>query len=512
MSATEKELRELHDRLGPVAYQKAMAAACWRAGDLSYSLHATQERARAVMFDAYARGVRRAVWNIARRVGKTRAAVVTAAEKCLAIQRGRVPYAGQTEGTVAGFIEPHLEELAADAPEDVKPEKHEADWVFPSTEARLVMRGCEDRKKANRLRGPSADFAVIDEAGFIPELAYVVRDVMLPQLLTTDGMMLLSSSPPESPEHPFRGFALEAEERGAYMHATVYDAPHLSREAIERAMVEAGGEQSDTWVREYLARFVVDITRAVLVEFDALEEHIVGAVEPPSHRDRYVVGDLGYSDLTVILFAYFDFLRARIVVEDELVLRRPTSDTIHREVARKEFELWGPIKPYLRALDVRGITLADLRKLQPEPDRELERMKVQALPIGEELEEDPARWHSVANDELEAAVNALRLTITRRKLLIHPRCAVTRAHARAGIWNTQRTSFARVVNNEGGHHFDGLAALVYLNRTVRPHRNPEPTGLVGVDVPNSWVHYDRVKQGDRDRYRAAFTKPRMKRK
>lgn len=498
--ATEEELRALHARLGPLGYQKAMAQACWRAGDLSYALHAGQKRAVDTVRAAYARGTRRMVWNIARRFGKSRGAVNLVSEMCLA-KRVRIPYAGMTEGTVAGFIEPHMYDLQADAPDDLRPEKHGGDWVFPSTEAHVVMRGCEDRKKADRLRGPAADAGVIDEAGFIDDLAYVAKDVIMPQLLTTDGFLLLSSSPPRSPEHFFKTFALEAEAQGAYVHGTVYDAPHLSPEAIERQMRDAGGEHSDTWQREYLARFVVDAARAIVPEFESVEPFVVGTVDRPQHFDAYVVGDLGYADLTVLLFAYYHFELALIVVEDEAVLRKPTSDVIHAAVARKERELWGDRKPFLRAVDARGITLADLRKLQPETQDE----EGQAI--------DPARWHAVANDELDAAVNALRVTLTRKKMLIHPRCQVLRAHLRGGTWNAQHTSFARIVNDQGGHHFDGVAAAVYLNRTVRVNKNPNPDPLAGLDLTGKWVHYDRIKDASREgKLRKAFTGQRMKRR
>lgn len=564
--ATEEELRALHARLGPLGYQKAMAQACWRAGDLSYALHVGQKRAVDTVRAAYARGTRRMVWNIARRFGKSRGAVNLVSEMCLA-KRVRIPYAGMTEGTVAGFIEPHMYDLQADAPDDLRPEKHRGDWVFPSTEAHVVMRGCEDRKKADRLRGPAADAGVIDEAGFIDDLAYVAKDVIMPQLLTTDGFLLLASSPPRSPEHFFKTFAIEAEAQGAYVHGTVYDAPHLSPEAIERQMRDAGGEHSDTWQREYLARFVVDATRAIVPEFEAVEPFVVGTVDRPAHFDAYVVGDLGYADLTVLLFAYYHFELALIVVEDEVVLRKPTSDVIHAAVARKERELWGDRKPFLRAVDARGITLADLRKLQPEMQTEgatyvelhstapnaVEGVRYTIESLGGKLEErdgrffivgkssdhervvvamaiqqgyiasagaptdpapiDPARWHAVANDELDAAVNALRVTLTRKKMLIHPRCQVLRAHLRGGTWNAQHTSFARIVNDQGGHHFDGVAAAVYLNRTVRVNKNPNPDPLAGLDLTGKWVHYDRIKDASREgNLRKAFTSQRMKRR
>lgn len=487
MNAPPPNLRELRARIGPAALRRAAAAACWEAGDLSYALHDGQVRAVELVREAHRRGVRRSVWNIARRWGKSRAAVTMSAELCLRhpadARPARIPYAAMTEGTVAEFIAPHLYELGLDAPERLRPEEARGEWLFPSTGSRIVMRGCEDRKKADRLRGPSATFAVIDEAGFIPDLDYVVRSVIAPQLITTDGHLLAASSPPVSPEHPFRSLALEAEERGAYMHAPITSAPHLDPAAVARFCAEVGGEGSAAWRREGLALFVVDETRALVPEFERLEDAVVGVVDRPRFFDAYVVGDLGYVDLTVLLFGYWHFELALLVVEDEVVLRRPTSDDVHRAAAAKERELWGGQEPLVRAVDAPAITVADLRRLQPPtPGRD---------------EDDPARWHAVAHDELEAALNALRLRITRGGIVIHPRCRTLRAHLRAGVWNSQRTSFARVETSDGGHHFDAVAAAVYLNRTVRVDRNPEPAGLEVTDPMNQRVRWDLIRERER---------------
>lgn len=410
--------------------------------------------------ETYQRGIRRAVLNIARRWGKSKCKVVMASETCLRTRRARVPYAAMTEGTVGEFIAPHMAELAADAPPELRPEEHRGVWHFPSTDSRIVMRGCEDRKKADRLRGPAATMFIIDEAGFIDVLEYVVKSVAAPQLITTDGMMLLGSSPPLSPSHPFRQFALEAEERGAYMHATIHDAPHLDAAAIAKLCTEMGGVESAAWRREGLAHFIVDESRALVPEFEAVEQEIVEEVPRPQHFDLYAVGDLGYTDLTVILLGWYHFERALLVVEDEVVLRRPTSDVVHREVEARLALRFPGREPLERAVDAPAITVADLRRLQPS--------------IEGRDDDDPARWHAVANDELDAALNAMRLRVSRRSIRIHPRCTHLRAHLRAGVWNEQRTSFARVATDDGVHHYDGVAALIYLNRKLRVERNPAP--------------------------------------
>lgn len=461
--ASTADLRAIYTQLGPVGYKRACAYACWRAGDLSYGRHIVQERMRALVLNARARGILISVWNIARRVGKSQEAVRMASETCLNTKHrgGYFPYAAMTAETVAEFIEPHLIELAADAPPELKPEFFKGAWVFPSTEAKIKMRGCEDRKKANRLRGNAAIGGVVDEAAFIDVLDYVVRSVMIPQFATTGGWLLVCSSAPETPEHFFRTLAGDAEAVGAYIHAEMTDAPHLTPKVISEICTAMGGPQSAQWLREGRSLFVTDESRALVPEFNAeAEKEIVKAWPRPEHFDLYVVGDLGYTDLTVILLGYYDFANAMIVVEDEVVLRRPTSDVITTEVEKRLAERFPGHEPLVRAVDTTALTAADLRRLQPE--------------IEGRDPDDPARWHTVANDELEASLNAARVTIARRKVRVNPRCTTTIAHLKHGVWNDRRTSFQRVKNDQGVHHFDGVAGFVYFNRTIRPNRNPEP--------------------------------------
>ena len=153
------------------------------------------------------------VAKIARRWGKTRTCCVLAIESALRGPNRRILYAAQTGAAVKEFVSPHFAELAADAPEHLRPVLVANEVRFPNG-SRIVLQGCDDQLKADRLRGPAAHDAFVDEGGFIPVLGYVVRDVIRPQLATTGGKMLIASSPPESADHPFEVFALEAESAG----------------------------------------------------------------------------------------------------------------------------------------------------------------------------------------------------------------------------------------------------------------------------------------------------------
>lgn len=441
--------------LGEAAVSEMARHALWRAGDLSWMFHRGRAPARngqvkldAMITDAYARGVRRFVANIGRRFGKSHYFVLRAAQRCLRKPRTRIPYAASTGVSLMQFILPIAREVSESAPADLRPEIVDYEWRFPN-ESVVVFQGCEDMAKANRLRGPAADEAIVDEAAFIPVLTYVVRSVLNYQLGTTDGMMLVGSTPPETPAHPFVALAAEAQARGAYMHATIHDSPFVTRDAAKKLCEEAGGVDSSAWRREALAEFVVDETRALVPEFARNKSTIVCEHERPFEYDRYTVSDIGFVDLTATLFASYDFGAAILYVENEYFGERATSRAIAKEQARVEAETWpDALAPFARHevyTEAQAITRADLTDASGRHHRQ------------------------VNNKEPEQAVNQLRVNIAKH-IRIHPRCTHLIAHLENGIWNEQRTSFAR---SEGLGHFDGVAALMYLWRHVDRNHNPQ---------------------------------------
>lgn len=457
---------------GQAAVSQAAQHALWRAGDLTWLLDEGQLAALAMVSSGRAR---RYVLAWARRRGKTWFFVAWAFMQALMNPKGWIPYAAPTGKMVADFVVPIATLFANTAPADLRPEVV-GDEIRFHNGAVIPMYGCEDERKADRLRGNSAVAGVIDEGGFIPVLDYVVRSVMLPMTLTTDGVIVLGSTPPTTPAHPFTALKEEAERRGAYMHLDVYSNPGLTPQQIAAYCEECGGPQSATFLREGLALFVTDPEKAIVPEWaqlgaDGLQNSraIVGTVPRPAYFDAYVVGDLGYVDLTVILFAYWHFDLALIVVEAELVLQRSTSAQIQAGVDAIERELWcvevaGVWRPLprqiTRIIDAPPITRADMASLQ-EPA-----VRAAAPPDG-----PPLDWSPPRKADRAAGVNALRLDVQRRAYAIHPRCRTLISHLQSGVWNERRTDFER--SADGGHN-DGVAAAMYLSRSIDRQANPYP--------------------------------------
>jgi hypothetical protein len=401
-------------------------------------------------FDAFrASASRRFVMLWTRRGGKSYGGVVHAIATCIA-QPGTVyKFAAPTQGMARDIVYPHAQSILSHCPEDMRPvvNRSSMTWTWPNGST-LKLAGC-DGLNVDRLRGTSLDEAFVDEAGFVGPLREVIEDVLLPQTITTGGRIIMASSPPTSPAHPFADkYIPQARNEGALVHRTIYQIPHIPTAVADEYVDEAGGPESTTARREYMAEVVIDEESAIVPEFVRHRDRVVVSDATAEWRDWYVSADFGFHDLTVVLFAWYDFERARIVVEDEIAMHRASSIDVGLEIRKREAALG--ITPKVRVADAPAQTIADLADTKRGPG------------VGFQLAQ---------KDDAEAALNVVRADISRGRLVIHPRCEVLISHLTHGVWNKARKSYERA---EGYGHFDAIDALKYLCRAVNRRRNPTP--------------------------------------
>jgi hypothetical protein len=439
---------------------------CWPAGRLKWKLKPHQHQ----LYELYrATEHRKIVFHCSRRLGKSYTLLSLAAEECLR-RRVRVPYAAPTQKNVREILIPTMQEIMRDCPKHLRPEYRSQDgkFVFKGTGSEIPLAGT-DGNNADRMRGSAADLAILDEAGFMDNLRYVVHSILLPQLLTTNGRLILSSSSPISPSHDFVYFLAEAEMAGAYKKLTIHD--DSRPEVIDRIpewMEESGGAESTEWKREYLCELVTDKNLAIIPEMtEQMAQAIVhDKYQRPAYYDAYVGMDVGFVDLTAVVFGYYDFLNATLVIENELAISKMTTEDLARGISLAERETWGDQKPFLRVSDVEPIVINDLSQLHG------------------------LHFSPTAKDDKEAAVNGLRLLVAQKKLVIHPRCKNLIAHLKYGVWTKNRKTFERV---EGFGHFDFIDALVYLVRNVRREKNPWPINQ-GLSVNTHFIPPEMLKR------------------
>lgn len=425
--------------------QEAARTVLWHKGELSWKLH----KAQLDMRDAFnsSDGLKFII-NSSRQLGKSVLLCALAIEYALKNPDVQIKYAAPTQRMVKQIIKPHFRMLLKDCPDDIRPEWFAQDsrYVFKNG-SQIDIAGAE-AGNSDRLRGTRMHLGIVDEAGFCSELSYLVQDVMLPMTLTTNGRIILASTPAKTPMHPFEQYWKQAEEGGNRIRKTIFDNPLISEKKIKQYIRECGGEQTTAWKREYLAEFIIDAESVVVPEFGAVEADIIQDLVRPSYFDAYTSLDPGYRDLTVALFGYWDFQKASLVIEDEFVLNKTRTDILADGIKAKELVLWGKQKPYFRVADNELILIQDLDTLHG------------------------LRFIATDKDNKLAQINELRVMVQAKRLLIHPRCRTLISHLKNAVWdNNTKDTFARI---EGFGHFDAIDALVYMLRNVRKHHNPFP--------------------------------------
>lgn len=408
------------------------------------------------------------VFDVARRVGKSTIMATIGIEDCLRRPKAMVKFGAATQEMVREIIIPLIDRITDNAPKDLKPRfvPSEMSMVFGNG-SRMKLVGLD--MHPDRLRGTALDLALIDEAAFVSDLEYVVQSILVPQMQGRPwSRILLGSTPPKTPAHKWSTrYVPEAKSTGAYCFRTIEDNPRISEKERSFFIAEAGGPDSVENLRENYAQHIVDEELAVLPEFQREEKFIVRETERPQYFETYVSMDPGFTDLTAVAFAYYDFENDLLVVEDEIGVAKTNTNQLAELIRAKEHQLWGGCRrkdgkphPTLRVSDVDLRMIADLQ-------------------VQHKMTFVPTR-----KDDKDTAINGLRTAIQRHKIVIHPRCKMLVSHCKFGIWNRHRTTFER--SGDFGH-FDGIDALVYLVRNVIRGSNPFPRYMQGENISTHFM-------------------------
>lgn len=434
-----------------ISTKRQAKAALWRRGVLVRQpgkAHAAQR----LIYETLQRTSRRTVYlNCSRRFGKTTLMLLLALEHCLTVKRAAVRFAAPQKNDAEEIATDLMDTILADCPPALRPKynKTKKEFTFPSTGAKLRFAGVNG-DRARYLRGRRATLVLIDEAGEMDDLSYVVKSILRPQLLTTGGRMIIASTPARSPGHASTALARasEAEGEGAYFTFTIHENPLLSPEQVAEECALQGGADSDSWRREYLCQFVIDLERAIVPEWtDEVALKLVQAVEPPRFRDCYVSIDPGGSrDLTFALGSWWDWMNQVLVFEWEWWAKNPDTGSIAKGILGAMQEHWPGKKPLRIVSDVDDRLQVDLGK------------------FGLTLEN---AW----KPDREAGIGEFRTWVRDLKIRVHPRCRVLIATLHQALWNKRRTDWDRL---EGIGHADALAAAIYNRRSIHENRNPVP--------------------------------------
>lgn len=424
----------------------------WKLGNLQWKYDSTQLELRNFILSNDNSQV--FVFECSRRLGKSRTMLTLAIEECLKTPNYKVNYVAPTAAMLKNFLFPMAEEILEDCPTPVRPLISLNQSTIKFKNGSEIKLSGTDNKRADKLRGRASNLCIVDEAAFCDDLSYVVDSILQPTTLTTNGKIVLISTPPVSMDHPFIEYVKRAKFFNRHILKTIYDNPRLTPEQIKVAADSAGGIDSNQFQREYLCRHIVSTENVVVPEFTKeKQKNLIKELPVPEYFDGYVAMDIGGTDFTGLLLAVYDFQKAKIYIVDELLLKGAvTSDEIALKLKNKEITAFGPYKtPYLRTADNNNVIL------------------INDLNIKHGLNFIPTN-----KDDKLAALNNMRLMIKDEMIIIHPRCTNLIFQLENATWkgNSNKT-----FNRSKDHgHFDLLDSLIILCRNIQLTRNPSPDG------------------------------------
>ncbi len=470
--------------------KKAAIAKLWELGDLTYKLKGIQRQMRDAVYNSKGKNT---VFLCARRTGKSFTMCAIAVEFCIRAPNQTVKLIFPKKKDARSVAREHMVPVLADCPPHIKPEykTQENEYRFPN--GSVIQMAGTDGGSAESVRGSAANLILLDEAGFhdYTDFSYIVRSILMPTLLTTKGKMIMASTPSKQSDHPFMvEYVRQARAEGTLIEYDIYKNPLITVEDIEEIIDEyPGGVEDPAFKREFLLQSESDLDAMVIPEFNKdVKKDIVKESTMPAFYDCYVSGDPAVGDLTGILFAYYDFIRGKIVILDELVMggkgeRQLTTQDIADGIFRKERNLFkNPLtgeknEPFKRVMDNNNpILINDLSR------------------------EHGLRFVATRKDNKDEQINKVRMMIRRGDLEIHPRCINLIYHLETARWKTRksdgkRVGYERVAGSSDkkfkGHHADLVDALIYLVRNVNMNKNPFPDGY---DFNGSDYHIPEKKE------------------
>ena len=380
---------------------------------------------------------------------------------------------------VKTILKPRMREILEDCPEELRPEYKENDKIYLFPNGSEIQMAGTDNQNYDSIRGGTSILWIVDEAGFCDDLDTVVRSVLSPTTLTTNGRGLLASTPdPDAPEHDFiKQFVEPAKLNGRLFQYTIFDNPLIDEQQRQRTIDSyPGGVKNPKFKAEYLCEIERNDVNTVIPEFDDETEKIIVTDQyvRPSFYDTYISMDIGGKDFTVVLFAYYDFQKNQVVIEDEYVLKeKQNSNQIAKGINEIGERLWGEKPVYLRFADNNNIILLN----------DLIQRGINFIPT--------------RKDNKEAAINDVRIRIMNHQIIIHPRCKTLIYHLKFATWAKRNDkssggykAFARSADSG---HFDALDALIYLIRNIVYGKNPYPKNY---DALTPSEHHIRVNNNN----------------
>ena len=446
---------------------EAFKAFCWHRSDLSFGMREVQKVIRKAWL-ASQKVSRKFVVNCNRRLGKSTWGLQVLTEEALKKPNFHGLFCAPVKDSLREYVAPLIVKVMADAPEDLRPELDSHLVLRLQNGSSITFRGSNSQTYQN-LRGNDFDLIFVDEFRNLDDGEDLLKSVLLPAIFNSKGFIIIASTPPDTEEHYLNSLNQEAELGGYYFHCDINDCSKWDPRDFKPEQIAEWRKETNSetvWTREYLAKFVRDETKTVIPEWDEALIQAIPRDEFFPFYHKYAAMDLGVRDKTASIHGYYDFKRAKLIIQGEFAVSgsEVRTDRIAEKIKDIEVALGYQLihdrkDPHYKALAVN-------EKVYRRVADNNNPLLVNDLNSLYGLD-----FFGTRKDELPAMINICREWVKDGRILISPECKELIGCLRNAVWDKNRKELSR---SKIYGHFDALMALVYLVRNVDTQTNPVP--------------------------------------
>jgi hypothetical protein len=465
--------------------RKEAVGYAWEAGRLTYKMRNTQRKIKKEWIESKGRS-RKFYIESTRRLGKSSFLLMLFSEECIASPNRKCGFFAPVKDGLLDYIEPLIQKTFDDCPDSLRPQFDKQRFMLKfKNGSTIIFRGSNNQQHRVR-RGQEFHIAGIDEARDVDNLSELIDSVVFPALFSTDGYLIISSTPADTRSHALYQIRTRAEIEGWLSKIPIETASELDPVAYPAELIAEwkaetlkGPDGQDIWEREYGCKWVVNRRKMAVPEWDSSK--MVQAFGRDPYYDfyhHYLGLDWGYKDFTAIVLGTLNFRKARLEIDAELTFsgRDVRSDLISDRLSLQYLHTYG--KPLA---DERG-SATSYRQVSDCADpiliNEINKFKgMSFVPV--------EKAHT-----LDAMLNEFRILVNNGKIVVDPKCQLTIHCLENAVWTDKRDKLDQDVL---AHHFDHLMALVYLTRMVDWEANPIPPDFMVDGVRVIDLNFDKTK-------------------
>lgn len=388
-----------------------------------------------------------------RQFGKTTVSVGFGLAHCITNKRHFVRYSAPSQKDVIDIVVPVIEMFIELMPDDIKPKKRGYTWTFPNG-SKFDLRGIAKRQLN---RGVPTHLWIMDEAAFMQDIESYIEQKIVPMFTTTQGELIIISTPSESPNHPFTAtYIAKAIQDGSLYVATWRENPLNTKEHMDTTVMNVyrkpaypDGYSNPNFLREYECNWwIANSEHRVVEEYDGNEDNNWFQNYPglPKLFRPWVGIDPGFTDHAAVVFGVWDWTVGTLIILDEWFSTESSTQKIVDAIREGEERLGFNMMPKelrtIRVCDTDARLIADLN----------------------------VEYNLLVEGVMKAGMSKLgmiaklRNAIEQKMIRVHPRCKNLRLQLELGTWDSfKKADYSRQV---GMGHLDLLDALKYLSMTV----------------------------------------------